>query len=103
MMDSNERMVREQALRISTLNRQLYEVKEKANELMEKLEKCQSQAAMYSQIEKLVGVHSNLADNWSDFLMMLKLVEPNVEEQFKELMVPQYVRYVLNKDKPALP
>lgn len=103
MMDSNERMVREQARVISNLNDQIKDLKEQANRFMDKLVKCQSQAAMYNLIEELVGKHTNLADNWSDFLMMLKMVEPGVEDQFKALQVPDYVRYNIDKHAPALP
>jgi hypothetical protein len=89
MQDSQQRMIETQARQITN----------QANKFMEQLTKCQSQAAMYNLIEELVGEHPNLADNWSDFLMMLKMVEEGVEDRFKKLMVPDYVPYVLPEDK----
>jgi hypothetical protein len=95
MQDSQERMIETQARQITNLNKQIIDLKKQANKYMDLLTKCQSQAAMYNLIEELVGEHPNLADNWSDFLMMLKMVEEGVEDRFKKLMVPDYVRYHL--------
>jgi anion-transporting ArsA/GET3 family ATPase len=99
MQDSQQRMIETQARQITNLNNQIIDLKKQANKYMEQLTKCQSQAAMYNLIEELVGEHPNLADNWSDFLMMLKMVEEGVEDRFKKLMVPDYVPYVLPEDK----
>jgi anion-transporting ArsA/GET3 family ATPase len=96
MQDSQQRMIETQARQITNLNNQIIDLKKQANKFMTK---CQSQAAMYNLLEELVGEHPNLADNWSDFLMMLKMVEEGVEDRFKKLMVPDYVPYVLPEDK----
>jgi len=93
MQDTQERMIEKQARIISNLNESILDLKKQANKLMERLKKCESQAAMYNLIEELVAKHPNLSDNWSDFLMMLKMVEGGVEEQFKQLMVPDYRPY----------
>jgi uncharacterized coiled-coil protein SlyX len=99
MQDSQERMIEQQARVISNLNKSILDLKKQANRLMEKLKKCESQAAMYNLIEELVKKHPNLSDNWSDFLMMLKMVEEGVEEQFKQLMVPEYHPYNIDTDE----
>jgi predicted nucleic acid-binding Zn-ribbon protein len=93
MQDPQERMIEKQAKIISDLNKSIDELKKQANRFMDKLTVCESQAAMYSHIEELVKKHPNIADQWSDFLMMLKLVEPEVEKQFQDLKVPIYRKY----------
>jgi hypothetical protein len=90
MMDSNERMIKVQAELISDLRDQIKNLLTENNDLKKSYNKLLEPAHFYKLLEKSVNANPSLQNSWDDFIMVLRLVDPEIEKEFKNLNLVYY-------------
>lgn len=90
MMDSNERMIQVQAELISDLRDKIKKLEKESNELKKGYNNLLQPAHFYKLLEKSIQDNPSLQNSWDDFLVVLRLVNPDIDNEFKNLNLVYY-------------
>lgn len=90
MMDSNERMIVTQAEIISSLRNQIKANEKEINDLRKSYNKLVEPAHFYKLLQKSIEANPSLQNSWDDFIMVLRLVNPEIDHEFKNLNLVYY-------------
>lgn len=85
MTDPNKMMIDKQAEIITKLREQVSSLQTRLENAQAHIDINVRPAEFYKLLEKSIGENESLRSAWDDFIMVLKLVHPNLNDEYKNV------------------